>query len=57
MAHLAGIAQKQQGPVSEEAMRDYVDTIREERRLSQAKGPEGLMAIRDAMRAKKGYGG
>ena len=57
MAHLAGIAQKQQGPVSEGAMRDYVDTIREERRLSQAKGPEGLMAIRDAMRAKKGYGG
>lgn len=57
MAHLAGIAQKQQGPVSEEAMRDCVDTIREERRLAQAKGPEGLMAIRDAMRAKKGYGG
>lgn len=54
-AHLAGIAQKQQGPVNEKALLDCVATVRRERRLAQAQGPEGLMAIREALREKKGY--
>lgn len=54
-AHLAGIAQKQQGPVSEAALADCVDTIRRERKLSGAMGMEDLLTVRDTLRDKKRY--
>lgn len=54
-AHLAGIAQKQQGPVSEEALADCVATIHREHKLSGATGMEDLLAVRDTLREKKRY--
>lgn len=54
-SHLAGVAQKQQGPVSEEALADYMDTIRREHQLAHVEQPTDLLAVRAAMREKKGY--
>ena len=56
-AHLAGVAQKQQGPVKEEALRDYMSVIRRQYSLAHITQPDDLMALRDAMRDKKGYNG
>ena len=52
-SHLAGIAQKQQGPVNEAALADCVDTIRREHQLSGATGVDDLLAVRDALRGKR----
>lgn len=54
-SHLAGVAQKQQGPVSEEALADYMDTIRRAYQLAHVEQPTDLLAVRAAMREKKGY--
>ncbi len=54
-SHLAGVAQKQEGPVKEEALRDYMAVIHRQYSLSQTTRPDDLMALRDAMRDKKGY--
>ncbi len=56
-SHLAGVAQKQEGPVKEEALRDYMAVIHRQYSLSQTTQPNDLMALRDAMRDKKGYNG
>lgn len=54
-SHLAGVAQKQQGPVREEALADYMDTIRREHQLAHVEQPTDLLAVRAAMQEKKGY--
>lgn len=54
-SHLAGVAQKQQGPVSEEALADCMDTIRRAYQLAHVEQPMDLLAVRAAMREKKGY--
>ena len=52
-AHLASVAQRQEGPVNETALRDCAATIRREHRLAKTTGPEGLLALRDALREKQ----
>ena len=49
-AHLAGVAQRQEGPVNEAALVDCAATIRREHRLAETTSPEGLLALRDALR-------
>ena len=52
-AQLASVAQRQEGPVNETALRDCAATIRREHRLAKTTGPEGLLALRDALREKQ----
>lgn len=54
-SHLAAVAQKQQFPVSEQAMQDCIATIRQEYAKSHADSPDALMALREKMRERKGY--
>ena len=39
--------------VNETALRDCAATIRREHRLAKTTGPEGLLALRDALREKQ----
>ena len=55
VAHLAGVAQRQSGPVSEAALADYTAIIRGEHQAAEVQRPEDLLALRDAMRKRKGY--
>lgn len=54
-AHLAGVAQRQSGPVSEAALADYTAIIRGEHQAAEVQRPEDLLALRDAMQKRKGY--
>lgn len=54
MSHIAGILQRQQGPVNEEALLDCVRTIRREYQAGRVEDKEDLMAIRNAMKERKG---
>ena len=57
MAHLSAVAGKDDQIINEDALRDYVDVIRQEdARRSQA-GGEALLAMAQRLREKKGYGG
>ena len=57
IAHLTRVAQKEDRLVSEEAFADYRDTIMHEYEKSGAHTPQALLAMRDRMKDKKGYGG
>ena len=54
MAHLAGITQRQRGPVNHQGLQDCVRTIREEFQRSQAKTEEDIMLLREKMQKSKG---
>ena len=54
MAHLAGILQRHQGPVNEQALRDCVDTILSEHGKSSVETREDILAVRDRMKRSKG---
>ena len=54
MAHLAGILQRHQGPVNEQALRDCVDTILSEHGKSSVETREDMLAVRDRMKRSKG---
>lgn len=54
MSHLAGISQRQQGPVSEQALEDCIRTIRREYRAGRVQTEDDLMALRNAMKERKG---
>ena len=54
MAHIAGIAQRQQGPVNEQALRDCIATIISEHGKRCAESREDIMAIRERMKKSKG---
>lgn len=56
-AHLTRVAQKTDSLVSEEAFLDYCSTIMHEYEKSGAQSPQALLAMRDRMKDKKGYGG
>ncbi len=55
ISHLTAIFQKQQGTVNENALKDYVATIRREHQLKNATSIEDLLAVRDAIRNKQRY--
>lgn len=54
MSHIAGILQRQQGPVNEEALLDCVRTIRREYQAGRVEDEKDIMAIRNAMKERKG---
>ncbi len=55
MSHIAGIAQRQTGPVNEEALRDCVETVLREHQAAAVKSKDDLMAMRDSLKKRKGY--
>ena len=54
MSHLAGILQRQEGPVSEEALSDCIRTIRGEQVKKQVSSDEDLLALRNKLKERKG---
>lgn len=55
ISHLAGILQRQQGPVREQALMDCVRTIQGEYQASQVKTEDDLLALRNRLQERKGY--
>ena len=54
MGHIAGIVQRQTGPVNETALNDCVRTILAEHRKANVSSEEDLMALREKMKERKG---
>jgi DNA primase len=54
MSHLAGILQRQQGPVSETVLRDCIRTIRAEHQVSNVSSDDDLLALRNKLKERKG---
>lgn len=54
-AHLAAVAGKATGPIREQALRDYMQVIREESEMRHAASPSDLLALRDSLKERKGY--
>lgn len=54
MSHVAGIVQKRSGPVSEQAFRDCVDTIREESQSSHIETEDDVRKYWNQMKERKG---
>ena len=57
MAHLSAVAGKDDQIINEDALRDYVDVIRQEDARRSQSGGEALLAMAQRLREKKGYGG
>ena len=53
-SHIAGIIQRQQGPVNEQALADCIRVIRGEHQSSKVSSEEELMARRDKLKERKG---
>ena len=54
MSHIAGIAQRQTGPVNEQALSDCVRTILAEHSKKSVSSGEDLLALREKMKERKG---
>ena len=54
MSHIAGILQRQDGPVNEQALLDCVGTIREEYQKAHTESVDDLMRLREKMQKSKG---
>jgi DNA primase len=54
MSHVAGILHTQQGPVSERALADCVQTILREHQSSRVETEDDIMALRERMKQSKG---
>ena len=54
MSHIVLIAQRQQGPVSEQAFDDCVRIIKEEHQASHVDSADDLLALRNKLKEKKG---
>ncbi len=54
MSHVAGILQRQQGPVNEQALLDCVRTIQNEFRSSQVRTGDDIRAYQERMKKSKG---
>ena len=57
MAHIAGISQRHQGPVSEQAFHDCIRTILNEHGKKSISSDADMMAIRNKMKERKGIRG
>ena len=53
-SHLAGVCQKQTGPINETAFRDCVNIILQEKQSRQVATDEDLMAMRNKLKESKG---
>jgi hypothetical protein len=54
MSHIVLIAQRQQGPVSEQAFDDCVRIIKEEHQAAHVDSADDLLALRNKLKEKKG---
>ena len=54
MSHVVGALQRQQGPVTEQALYDCLRTIQSEHQSSQVSTEDDLMALREKMKQRKG---
>ena len=54
MSHLAGILQRQEGPVNEAALRDCIRTIRAEHQAGTVASDDDLLALRNKLKERKG---
>jgi hypothetical protein len=54
MSHLAAIAQRQEGPVSEAAFKDCVATIHKEAQVKNISTDDDLLAFRNKLKERKG---
>ena len=54
MSHLAGIVQRQDGPVNEDALADCIRTIRAEHQRTQVSSDDDLLALRNKLKESKG---
>ena len=54
MSHVAGIVQRHQGPVNEQALKDCVRTIQAEHGKSSVSSEDDLLALRERMKERKG---
>ena len=54
MSHIAGILQRQQGPVNEQALVDCLRTIQREYQAGRVTSEDDLLALRDKMKERKG---
>ncbi len=54
MSHLAGISQRQQGPVSEGALKDCMAVILESSQVKRIESNDDLMAFRNKLKESKG---
>ena len=58
LTHLSAVVQKEEALVNDAAFRDYLQTVHEEYLKTQSSGSdEDMMALRDRLLGKKGYGG
>ena len=57
VSHVAGILQRQEGPVSEQVFRDCVRTIQAEHQMSAVSNEDDLMALRNKLKERKGIKG
>ena len=57
MAHLAGILQRHDSPINEQAFQDCICTILSEYQAGEVRSDADILALRDAMKAKKGIRG
>ena len=53
-AHIAGILQRQDNPVSQQALSDCANTILTENQLASMNPSEDLMALRQKLKERKG---
>ena len=54
MSHVAGVCQRQEGPVDETAFRDCVRIIRSQRQIAQVTSDSDLLAFRNKLKESKG---
>ena len=54
MSHVAGISQRQQGPVNETALRDCMQTILSQRQSAAVSSDQDLLALRNQLKERKG---
>ena len=54
MSHIAGLLQRQQGPVSDQALQDCVSTILREYQTSRVETEEDILALQKRMKERKG---
>jgi hypothetical protein len=57
MSHIAGILQRQEGPVSEQALADCVNTILREYQTVNVEDSNDLLAFQKRLRERKGIKG
>lgn len=57
MAHLSAVAAKDDCVISEQALQDYIRTIREEYARTHPSGEAALRQMAERMKQRKGYGG